>query len=382
MIKFKTHETIVSISKRKWEKCSGNENPFLGYDFLWCLEKSNSVGQNKGWIPNYISLEEDNNIIAVIPLYIKLHSQGEYVFDHSWAHLYQSAGGQYYPKLQVSIPFSPIAGNRILINKQHEKLRKKEIIRFAGKVIVERTRTFNFSSAHITFCTNHEAKILTDIGFLHRIGEQFHWQNSDYIDFNDFLTSLSSRKRKSINKERKYIKNCNIQILKKTGADISDSDWDHMFLFYQNTSDKKWGNAYLNRKFFDLLSKKLNDNILLILAKEKGNIVAGALHIIGSNTLFGRYWGSFKNIKYLHFELCYYQAIEWAIENNINFVEGGAQGLHKVQRGYLPVQTNSLHYIRNDSFKNAVENFLNEESSIIDKDIAFIKNSYSPFKKK
>ena len=173
-----------------------------------------------------------------------------------------------------------------------------------------------------------------------------------------------------------------IQILKKTGANISDSDWDHMFLFYQNTSDKKWGNAYLNRKFFDLLSKKLNDKILLILAKEKGNIVAGALHIIGSNTLFGRYWGSFKNIKYLHFELCYYQAIEWAIENNINFVEGGAQGLHKVQRGYLPVQTNSLHYIRNDSFKNAVENFLNEESSIIDKDIAFIKNSYSPFKKK
>ena len=382
MIKFNTHETIVSISKRKWEKCSGNENPFLGYDFLWCLEKSNSVGQNKGWIPNYISLEEDNNIIAVVPLYIKLHSQGEYVFDHSWAHLYQSAGGQYYPKLQVSIPFSPIAGNRILINKQHEKLRKKEIIRFAGKVIVERTRTFNFSSAHITFCTNHEAKILTDIGFLHRIGEQFHWQNSDYIDFNDFLTSLSSRKRKSINKERKYIKNCNIQILKKTGADISDSDWDHMFLFYQNTSDKKWGNAYLNRKFFDLLSKKLNDKILLILAKEKGNIVAGALHIIGSNTLFGRYWGSFKNIKYLHFELCYYQAIEWAIENNINFVEGGAQGLHKIQRGYLPVQTNSLHYIRNNSFKNAVEKFLNEESSIIDKDIAFIKNSYSPFRKK
>ena len=382
MFKFKTHKNIVSISKSKWEECSGKNNPFLEYDFLWCLEESGSVGQNKGWIPQHISMEYNNNIIAVAPLYIKLHSQGEYVFDHNWAYSYESAGGQYYPKLQVSIPFSPVTGNRILINNKCNQFKQKDIIRSFGKIIEDKTKTFNLSSAHITFCTSNEAETLSEIGFLHRIGEQFHWKNNNYLDFDQFLTSLSSRKRKSINKEREYIKNSNIKILQKTGNEISDSDWDHMFLFYQNTTEKKWGNAYLNREFFDLIAKKIKDKILLILAKENENIIAGALHIIGYNTLFGRYWGSLKDIKYLHFELCYYQAIDWAIRNKIKYVEGGAQGFHKVQRGYLPVQIHSSHFIKNADFKEAVNKFLIEESSIINKDIKLIKKSHSPYRNK
>jgi len=380
MINFKIHKKISNIPANLWNACAGDENPFLDYNFLWCLEESGTIGENTGWLPYHISLEKNNNIIAVAPLYIKLHSQGEYVFDHSWANAYQNAGGNYYPKLQASIPFSPVTGNRILIKNKTDKKSLGEIIKLFGKIVEDHTNALNFSSAHITFCSDFEAKNLSKIGFLHRIGEQFHWKNNNYKNFNDFLLSLSSRKRKTINKERTYIKNSKIEIIQKSGDNITSEDINNMFEFYINTTNKKWGSAYLNKKFFNLILNKFSNKLLIIFAKEDGIIIAGALHIIGKTTLFGRYWGLLKDVKFLHFELCYYQAIEWAISHKINFVEGGAQGFHKVQRGYLPVETHSSHYIRNDKFKKAVREFIVEESNIIEKDINFIKKSYSPYK--
>ena len=380
MITFKTHSKISSITKKQWQQCAGDTNPFLEYDFLWCLEESKSIGEEKGWIPYHISIHKNNKTIAVAPLYIKLHSQGEYVFDHSWANAYENAGGRYYPKLQGSVPFTPVTGNRILISRDNE-YDTKEIIKIFGKALKSYTNDLNLSSAHITFCKESEAKNLSKMGFLHRIGEQFHWKNNKYNKFEDFLNTLNSRKRKTINKERNYIKNSKIKIICKTGSELTNKEWENMFLFYLNTTEKKWGQTYLNREFFQLLAKKFSDKVLIILAKYKNNIIAGALHIIGKNTLFGRYWGLNKNVKYLHFELCYYQAIDWAIKNKIDFVEGGAQGFHKVQRGYLPIRTHSSHFIKNENFKNAVEKFLEEERPIIDNDIKFIKKSYSPYKK-
>lgn len=380
MYKFIINKNISSIGKKSWQECNVDNNPFLSYTFLKNLEDSNSVGQETSWIPNYISIVEKKNVVGVSPIYIKLDSQGEYIFDHSWANAYYNAGGKYYPKIQSSVPFTPVTGNRILINKKLDLNKARNIIEAFGDFLKEFTND-NYSSAHITFCSNYECSILENKNFLTRIGEQYHWKNDKYKNFEDFLNSLNSRKRKAISKERKYINNLDLKILIKSGSDISKADWDNMYEFYRNTTNKKWGQAYLNKKFFYLLAKNFSSKILLIFAEKNNKTVAGALHVIGENTLYGRYWGSNINIKYLHFELCYYQAIEWAIKNNLNFVEGGAQGAHKIQRGYLPVKTYSTHYIVNESFRNAVKNFLTEEIQLINNDISLINNEYSPFKK-
>ena len=381
MYTFTQHKNIASIGRKIWQECSFNSNPFLCYTFLKNLEDSNSIGVKTSWIPNYISIKYKKIIVAVSPMYIKLDSQGEYIFDHSWANAYYNAGGQYYPKVQLSVPFTPVTGNRILINKNINLDKSKNIIEAFGSFLKEFTNN-KYSSTHITFCSNYESSILERKNFLTRIGEQYHWKNNKYNNFNDFLNSLNSRKRKAISKERKYINNLDLKILIKSGTDISEIDWQNMYEFYRNTTDKKWGKAYLNRKFFSLLAKNFSNKILLIFAEQNNTLVAGALHVIGHNTLYGRYWGSTKDIKYLHFELCYYQAIEWAINNNYDFVEGGAQGSHKIQRGYLPVKTYSSHYIANENFRNAVKNFLSEEAKLVNNDINIIKNEYSPFKKK
>ena len=268
-------------------------------------------------------------------MYIKLDSQGEYVFDHAWANAYYNAGGEYYPKIQLSVPFTPVTGNRILIKDGLTNKETENVINYFAEYIIKITNN-NFSSAHITFCTKKESLIFSKSQFLTRIGEQFHWKNNKYKNFDDFLSSLTSRKRKAISKERKFIKENNIEIILKSNKDLNNCDWENMYTFYQNTTDKKWGNAYLKQDFFNLLAKNFAEKILIVFAKEKGTTVAAAMHVIGKNTLYGRYWGSNKNIKYLHFELCYYQAIEWAINNKYDFVEGGAQGPHKIQRGYMP----------------------------------------------
>ncbi len=381
MLSHKIYKKISDIGIKKWDACSKSHNPFLSYTFLKNLEDSNSVGDGTSWLPNYLCIIENNNIVAVSPMYIKLDSQGEYVFDHSWANAYYNAGGEYYPKIQLSIPFTPVTGNRILIKDNLPNKKKDIIIKFFAEQIINITNN-NFSSAHITFCTKQESSILSKNQFLTRIGEQFHWKNNKYNDFDDFLNSLTSRKRKSISKERKYIRDKNIEIISKSKKELQSIDWEYMYNFYINTTDKKWGNAYLTKGFFDLLEKNFSERILIKFAIENGIVIAAAMHVIGNNTLYGRYWGSIKNIKYLHFELCYYQAIEWAIKNKYDFVEGGAQGPHKIQRGYLPEKTYSSHYIANKNFRNAVKTFLDEEEKIIDKDIQTINKKFTPFKKK
>lgn len=380
MLLYKVYKTISSIGKKNWDTCTDLNDPFLSYTFLNNLEKSKSVGSGSSWLPNYLSILDKGEIVAVSPMYIKLDSQGEYVFDHAWANAYYNAGGEYYPKIQLSVPFTPVTGNRILIKRSLNEKEKVNIINYFSKYLIKITDK-NFSSAHLTFCTKKESILLSKNKFLTRIGEQFHWKNNKYTDFDDFLQSLTSRKRKSISKERKHIQDNNIKIISISGKDISKNDWTYMYEFYRNTTDKKWGNAYLKESFFHLLSKNFSDKILIIFAKENDLIIAGAMHVIGGTTLYGRYWGANKNIKYLHFELCYYQAIEWAIRNNYAFVEGGAQGPHKIQRGYLPVKTYSSHYINNENFRIAVKEFLIEEEKIINSDIQTINEKFTPFKK-
>jgi len=380
MLKYKVYKTISLINESDWENCVNN-NPFLSYKFLKNLEDSECIGKNTSWIPNYISIKDDKITIAFIPLFIKLDSQGEYVFDHSWANAYHAAGGNYYPKIQSSAPFTPVTGNRILINKNIKSKAKEAIIKTAGEYIEDIVLKNKISSAHITFCTYKEQTILSKLKYLSRIGEQYHWKNSNYKKFSDFLSDLSSRKRKAINKERKYIIDSKIKIIIKTGKDLKLKDFELMYLFYYHTAHKKWGKPYLKKKFFNLLSKNFTNKILLIFAKDSTKVIAGTMHVIGKDTLYGRYWGSITEVKYLHFELCYYQAIEWAIKNKFKFVEGGAQGPHKIQRGYLPVKTYSSHYIRNTKFRSAVKNFLNEEIEVIENDIKYINTKYTPYKK-
>ena len=380
MLSNKTFENISSIGKKQWNECSNNENPFLSYTFLKNLEDSKAIGPGTSWLAKYLCIYSNEKIIAVAPMYIKLDSQGEYVFDHAWANAYYNAGGKYYPKLQLSVPFTPVTGNRILIKAGLTSKEKTNIFNYITEIIINITNK-NFSSAHITFCTEEESIYLSKNKFLTRIGEQFHWRNNNYIDFNDFLNSLTSRKRKAISKERKFINDNNVEIILKSNKEIKTKDWNYMYDFYINTADKKWGNAYLNKDFFKLLSKNFSDNILIVFAKYEDNIIAAAMHVIGKKTLYGRYWGASKHIKYLHFELCYYQAIEWAIKNKYNFVEGGAQGPHKIQRGYLPEKTYSSHYIANENFRNAVKQFLDEEEKVINRDIQIINNRFTPFKK-
>jgi len=380
MLKYKVYKTITLINKDKWDKCVNN-NPFLSYKFLKNLEDSECIGKKTSWIPNYISIKENNETIAFVPLFIKLDSQGEYVFDHSWANAYYNAGGNYYPKIQSSAPFTPVTGNRILINKNIRSRTKDEIITIAGEYIENIVKRNKISSAHITFCTYKEQIILSKLKYLSRIGEQYHWKNNNYLKFSDFLSDLSSRKRKAINKERKYIIDSKIKITIKTGKNLKLKDFELMYLFYFQTAQKKWGKPYLNKKFFNLLSKNFTDKILLIFAENSSETIAGTMHFIGKDTLYGRYWGTITEVKYLHFELCYYQAIEWAIKNKFKFVEGGAQGPHKIQRGYLPVKTYSSHFIRNAQFRTAVKEFLNKEKEVIENDINHINTKYTPYKK-
>ncbi len=380
MLKFKVYKTITLINEEEWDKCV-NSNPFLSYKFLKNLENSECIGKNTSWIPNYISIKDNKETIAFIPLFIKLDSQGEYVFDHSWANAYYNAGGNYYPKIQSSAPFTPVTGNRILINKNIKSKAKDAIIKLAGEYIEDIVKKNKISSAHITFCTYKEQTILSKLKYLSRIGEQYHWKNNNYLKFSDFLSDLSSRKRKAINKERKYIIDSKIKITIKTGKNLKLRDFELMYLFYYHTAQKKWGKPYLNKKFFNLLSKNFTDKILLIFAEDSKKTIAGTMHIMGKDTLYGRYWGTTAEVKYLHFELCYYQAIEWAIKNKFKFVEGGAQGPHKIQRGYLPVKTYSSHYIRNSQFRSAVKDFLKEEIEVIENDINYINTKYTPYKK-
>ncbi|CAA0098185.1 Uncharacterised protein [Starkeya nomas] len=334
-------------------------NPFVSHAFLSALEESGSASASTGWLPQHLVLEDPSGaVIGVCPAYLKSHSQGEYVFDHGWAEAFERAGGRYYPKLQVSVPFTPATGPRLLVAPGADE----ETVRAAlagGLVTLARMR--KVSSVHATFLTEPDAQALADEGFLPRTDQQFHWHNRGYGDFEEFLGDLASRKRKQIRRERREAVENGITIHPLTGADITEEAWDAFFDFYMETGSRKWGRPYLNRQFYSLIGERMADRVLLVMAKRAGRWIAGAINFIGSDTLYGRHWGAVEHHPFLHFEVCYHQAIDFAIARGLATVEAGAQGEHKLARGYMPVTTRSAHYIADPQFRAAVANYLERE---------------------
>ncbi len=343
---------------------SDPRNPFISHDFLASLETSQSVGGRGGWLPQHLVVEDEHGeIYAVAPCYLKAHSQGEYVFDHGWADAYERAGGNYYPKLQVAIPFTPVTGPRLLVKPgPHVEAARNALV--AG--MVELCKMRKASSVHVTFALKSEWNFLTQAGMLARTDRQFHWHNKDYASFDDFLGALSSNKRKTIRRERRGALESGIEILRLTGSDLTESVWDSFFDFYMDTGSRKWGRPYLTREFFSLISAKMADRILLVMAKRNRNFIAGALNFLGAHTIYGRNWGAIEHHPFLHFEVCYYQAIEYAIERKMKSVEAGAQGEHKLLRGYVPVPTYSAHYIANPALRRAVGDYLVREREYVE----------------
>ena len=339
-------------------------NPFITHAFLRALEDSKSVGGRTGWLPQHLIVEDQTGAIhAVAPCYLKTHSQGEYVFDHGWADAYERAGGNYYPKLQVAVPFTPVTGPRLLV-KQGPYVEAARNALIAG--MVELCKLRNASSVHVTFAQKSEWDFLTNAGMLARTDRQFHWHNKGYRTFDDFLAALSSSKRKTIRRERREALANGIEIVRLTGTDLTESIWDHFFEFYIDTGSRKWGRPYLTREFFSLISKTMADKILLVMARRNGNYIAGALNFLGNQTVYGRNWGAVEHHPFLHFEVCYYQAIEYAIERGLQSVEAGAQGEHKLLRGYVPVPTYSAHYIANAGLRRAVDDYLVREREYVE----------------
>jgi len=367
------HEKISQIGPQAWDACAGDENPFVSYGFLSALEDSGSVGGRSGWHPRYAVLrDEAGGIAALAPAYAKTNSYGEYVFDHAWANALERAGGRYYPKLQVAVPFSPVPGPRLLV-------RPGLPVASLGAALIDAARELGCSSVHATFCTEAEWTELGDAGWLQRLGTQFHWDNNGYSTFDDFLGALSSRKRKAIKRERRDAA-AGLSIRALTGAELTPEIWSAFYKFYLSTVDRKWGGAYLTRKFFDMLGARLGDKIVLMIAARDGKPIAGALNLRGRDALYGRNWGSVEEVPFLHFELCYYQAIDYAIAHGLKRVEAGAQGEHKIQRGYTPKPTYSAHWIDHPGLSAAVADFLAAERPAMLQTMAAMEED-SPYKK-
>ena len=378
-------KSISELDREEWNSCaifySANgldkiEDPFISYDFLDALEKSKSVGENTGWLPYHLAAIRKNKLIGAVPLYLKSNSQGEYIFDYNWAHAFERAGGRYYPKLQISVPFTPVTGRRLLVSKNAPSHTASLLLQSA----IELCEKNKLSSLHTTFCSKQEFELGQKLGMLGRVSQQFHWLNNGYGNFGDFLNALSSRKRKNINKERLKANNFGGEIEILTGSEIKKDHWNYFWKFYQDTGIKKWGTPYLTRQFFDQIHETMRSKILLILAKKEGNYIAGALNFIGSDTLFGRYWGCIEDYPFLHFEVCYYRAIEFAIAHGLKKVEAGAQGEHKLARGYVPTETFSLHWIAEKGFSKAVQEYLISEKDAVKRDIKILSH-FTPFKK-
>lgn len=368
-------QSITEIGRDAWNACAGADNPFLAYDFLQALEESGCASVETGWQPYHalVTASGPDTPLGVMPLYLKGHSYGEYVFDHAWAQAYERAGGQYYPKLQSAVPFSPVNGPRLLAASAGDKA----ALLAAGKALTDR---LGLSSLHLTFLPQAEADIAAEEGFLVRHDQQFHWRNKGYRTFDDFLDTLSSRKRKQIRKERKTVTDAGIDIQLLRGSDITEVHWDHFFACYLDTGARKWGQPYLNRDFFSLIGDTMADRLLLVHCRQDGRDIASALNFIGADTLYGRYWGALEDHPCLHFEACYYQAIDYAIDCGMAFVEAGAQGPHKIARGYEPTRTYSAHYLRDPGFHDAVERFLRMERDEVAAGIAHY-GEHLPFRK-
>lgn len=355
---------VSGLNSHAWDRLSGDD-PFVSHAFLSALEESGSVGKGTGWTPAAILVEDESSrLISAAPAYLKTHSQGEYVFDHGWADAFERAGGTYYPKLQIAVPFTPVPGPRLLgTQPQH-------LLAAAEAVVVQN----EISSAHMTFIDEGGVAECERRNWLIRDGIQYHWRNRGYGSFEDFLAALTSRKRKAIRKERDAARH-GFEFRTLRGAEIGAADWDWMWRFYQDTGSRKWGRPYLTRKFFDLIGQSMGNKLLLFLAMRDGEPVAGALNLVGPDTLYGRYWGTVDEVPFLHFELCYYQAIEWAIANGLTCVQAGAQGEHKLARGYEPVVTKSAHFIVDPGFRDAVEQFLVEERRAIGAELDWLRRA-------
>jgi uncharacterized protein len=375
--------SLADVAARDWDAVACPEaavgrpiDPFTTHRFLLALDRSGSTGKGTGWQPRPLIARLDGQIIAAAPLYAKSHSQGEYIFDHNWAQAYENAGGRYYPKLQMAVPFTPATGRRFLTAPGHTDTGRAALLQAALQLATQN----QISSLHITFCTEDEAQAGEAFGLMRRTTQQFHWENRGYPDFAAFLADLSSRKRKTIRKERETANAFGGSILMLTGDQIEPRHWDAFWRFYQDTGARKWGTPYLTRAAFDELHTTMRNDMLLILAERNGKPIAGALNFIGRDTLFGRYWGCVEDHPCLHFELCYYRAIDWAIANGLQRVEAGAQGEHKLARGYLPTPVHSLHWIADPGFARAVAQYLRAEAAAVQEEIEVL-TAYGPFRR-
>ncbi|MGH6948084.1 MAG: GNAT family N-acetyltransferase [Kiloniellales bacterium] len=374
---------LGQVSAEQWDACAGDDNPFVSHAFLSALEDSDSATAATGWMAQHLAIEDESGrLAAALPLYLKDHSYGEYVFDWGWAEAYERAGGRYYPKLQCSVPFTPVTGPRLLVRADVERggveRSSYEAALIAG--VAELARRLEIVTVHVTFPRAREWEALGAAGFLQRSGRQYHWNNEGYESFDAFLAALASRKRKAIRKERQAVAAAGVTHRWLCGDDIKARHWDLFYRFYRATSDRKWGEAYLTREFFTLLGERLGERAVLILAEMDGATVAGALNLKGREALYGRNWGTRLHLPFLHFETCYYQAIDFAIAHGLRRVEAGAQGEHKVQRGYLPVPTYSAHLIRDPGFARAVERFLTQERREIEREIEALAE-FGPFRR-
>jgi predicted N-acyltransferase len=364
------------LTPADWDACANPAgepyNPFVSHDFMASLEASGCATSKTGWVPQHLVLEgSDGRPKAILPCYLKSHSMGEYVFDHGWADAYERAGGRYYPKLQAAVPFTPVPGRRLLVRPGPDADASRKRLAEGGIALARR---HGVSSLHVTFATEADWRILGDNGYLLRTDQQFHFVNEGFRDFDDFLAALTARKRKVVKRERREaMDGLELDIL--TGSDLTEAAWDAFFAFYTDTGNRKWGRPYLNRRFFSLIGERMGDRVLLFLARRGGKPVAGALNFIGSDTLYGRYWGAVEEVPFLHFELCYYQAIEWALAHGLSKVEAGAQGEHKLARGYRPMTTYSAHWIADAGFRHAVEDYLKRER----RQVAKVSEAYEEF---
>jgi len=369
---------IADVPAGDWDACAGDRSPFTSHAFLSTLEDSGSATAKTGWLPQHLVVPgDDGRIVGAVPLYLKNHSYGEYVFDWGWAQAYENAGRDYYPKLQCCVPFTPATGPRLLVRDGADR---EAILGALIAGLQELAARHGVATLHVTFPEREEWQRLEAAGFLPRLGLQYHWSNPGYGSFQEFLDSLVSRKRKMIRKERKAAAESGVEIEMLTGADLHPEHWDAFFRFYRSTSDRKWGQAYLNREFFQLLGERLADRVLLVMGRKDGRWVAGALNLIGRDTLYGRNWGCLGHFDFLHFEACYYRALDFAIERGLRRVEAGAQGEHKILRGYLPVETYSAHWITDPGFREAVAEFLGRERRSIRHEICSLE-ALSPFRR-
>lgn len=375
------HRRIAEIGRESWDSCASDPrhagNPFIAFDFLDCLEESGCAVERAGWGPQHLAVHDDQGAVAaVMPLYLKSHSQGEYIFDHAWADAYERAGGRYYPKLVSASPFSPVTGSRLITRGDVGADESRRLLLDGALQLCDR---FGVTSVGINFPTEDEWRFMGARGMLQRQNQQYHWVNSGYGTFEDFLAVLSSGRRKTIRRERRdAVAGLEIECL--TGSDLTESHWDAFFAFYMDTGGRKWGRPYLNRRFFSLLGERMADKVLLVMARRGDRWIAGALNLIGGDCLYGRNWGCLEEVPFLHFELCYYQAIQYAIDNKLARVEAGAQGQHKIARGYLPTPVYSAHYIADPALRGPVARFLEQERAAVQGEMDWLAEEYSPFR--